>query len=78
MSTAERLLRDDLRAFAGYRSARSDALRGEVHGDLAPGLTHDDVAAMATRIGERLATDGEFRARVDAVSFTIEATPVSD
>ena len=40
---------------------------------LAPGLTHDDVAAMATRIGERLATDGEFRARVDAVSFTIEA-----
>ena len=30
MSTAERLLRDDLRAFAGYRSARSDALRGEV------------------------------------------------
>lgn len=40
---------------------------------LVAGLTHDDVAALATRIGERLATDGEFRARVDAVRFTIEA-----
>jgi histidinol-phosphate aminotransferase len=29
-STAERLLREDLRAFGGYRSARSDVLRGEV------------------------------------------------
>ena len=40
---------------------------------LAAGLTHDDVAALATRVGERLAADGEFRARVDAVSFAIEA-----
>jgi histidinol-phosphate aminotransferase len=30
MRTAERLLREDLRAFAGYRSARSEILRGEV------------------------------------------------
>lgn len=30
MSTAERLLREDLRAFGGYRSARSEILRGEV------------------------------------------------
>lgn len=29
-STAERLLRDDLRDFGGYRSARSDVLRGDV------------------------------------------------
>lgn len=30
MSTAERLLREDLRDFAGYRSARSDSVQGEV------------------------------------------------
>ena len=30
MSTAERLLRDDLRGFAGYASARSLAAQGEV------------------------------------------------
>ena len=30
MSTAQKLLRDDLREFAGYPSARSQAVLGEV------------------------------------------------
>lgn len=40
---------------------------------LATGLRADDVQALATRVGERLATDGEFRARVDGVSFVLAA-----
>lgn len=39
--------------------------------DLAPGLTRDEVAAIASRVGERLATDGELRARIDALAFTV-------
>lgn len=31
------------------------------------------VEALATRVGERLATDGELRARVDALTFAVEA-----
>lgn len=38
-----------------------------------PGLAQDDVAVLATRIGERIATDGETRARIDALSFSLEA-----
>jgi hypothetical protein len=38
---------------------------------LRPGLRADEVQALATRVGERLATDGEFRARVDGVSFIL-------
>ncbi|MFV0464126.1 MAG: SseB family protein [Nostocoides sp.] len=34
-----------------------------------PGLDRADVEALATRIGERLATDGKIRARIDALSF---------
>jgi hypothetical protein len=40
---------------------------------LPPGLLADDIQALATRVGERLATDGEFRARVDGVSFLLAA-----
>lgn len=40
---------------------------------LAPGLERDDVAAIATRIGERIATDGETRARIDSLTFALEA-----
>lgn len=40
---------------------------------LPAGLPGDVVAALATRVGERLATDGEFRARVDALTFAVEA-----
>ncbi|MGL4174740.1 MAG: SseB family protein [Dermatophilaceae bacterium] len=36
-----------------------------------PNLTPDDVRALATRVGERLATDGDLRARVDGLAFRI-------
>ncbi|HET6692978.1 MAG TPA: SseB family protein [Pedococcus sp.] len=39
--------------------------------ELAPGLSSEEVEAIATRVGERLATDGELRARVDGLSFSI-------
>jgi hypothetical protein len=38
---------------------------------LRPGLDTGQVQALATRIGERIATDGEARARIDGLSFTI-------
>ena len=40
---------------------------------LEPGLEADVVGAVATRIGERIATDGETRARIDALTFALEA-----
>lgn len=40
---------------------------------LRPGLDADEVGAIATRIGERIATDGETRARIDALTFALEA-----
>ncbi len=40
---------------------------------LEPGLDADQVGAIATRIGERIATDGETRARIDALTFALEA-----
>ncbi len=39
---------------------------------LRPGLPADVVQALATRVGERLATDGELRARVDELTFALE------
>ena len=39
---------------------------------LPAGLDGDGVSALATRIGERIATDGETRARIDALSFALE------
>ena len=38
---------------------------------LRPGLDSAQVRALATRIGERIATDGEARARIDGLAFTI-------
>lgn len=38
---------------------------------LRAGLDADRVQALATRIGERIATDGEARARIDGLSFTV-------
>ena len=40
---------------------------------LEPGLDAEQVGAIATRIGERIATDGETRARIDALTFALEA-----
>ncbi|HYN30574.1 MAG TPA: SseB family protein [Dermatophilaceae bacterium] len=39
--------------------------------DLEPGLAPDEVHAVATRVGERLASDGELRARIDGLAFRI-------
>jgi hypothetical protein len=39
---------------------------------LEPGLDADHVGEIATRIGERIATDGETRARIDALTFALE------
>lgn len=38
---------------------------------LRPGLDAARVQALATRVGERIATDGETRARIDALAFSI-------
>ncbi len=38
---------------------------------LVPGLAQSEVQSLATRIAERLATDGEFRARVDELTFAL-------
>jgi len=39
---------------------------------LRDGLGAEEVGAVATRIGERIATDGETRARIDALTFALE------
>ena len=39
--------------------------------ELAPGLVADEVQQVATGVGERLATDGELRARIDGLAFRI-------
>jgi len=45
---------------------------------LRAGLTPADVSALATRIGERIASDGELRARIDGVAFAVRAeTPTA-
>lgn len=42
---------------------------------LAPGLDQGQVQTLATTIGERLATDGEIRARIDGLTFALRAAP---
>ena len=39
--------------------------------ELRPGLAPEQVRAVATRVGERLATDGELRARIDGLAFRL-------
>lgn len=39
--------------------------------ELVPGLSAEDVQQVATAIGERLATDGEVRARIDGLAFSV-------
>jgi hypothetical protein len=43
---------------------------------LRAGLDAERVEALATRIGERIATDGEARARIDGLTFTIRPVDV--
>ncbi|MDV3221689.1 SseB family protein [Intrasporangium sp.] len=40
---------------------------------LPAGLDREVIGEVATRIGERIATDGETRARIDALTFALEA-----
>lgn len=42
---------------------------------LRPGLDQAQVQTLATTIGERLATDGEVRARIDGLTFALRAAP---
>lgn len=51
MSTADTLLRDDLRAFAGYRSARSDVLRGDawLNANESPSASSSDAGGLLRR-----------------------------
>ena len=39
--------------------------------DLRPGLGVEEVRELVTRLGERLATDGELRARIDGLAFRL-------
>lgn len=43
----------------------------QVELSLVPGLTQEEVEQLVTSIAEELATDGELRARVDGLSFSI-------
>ncbi|NNG40628.1 SseB family protein [Flexivirga sp. ID2601S] len=42
-----------------------------------PGLTQQELQALARRVGETVATDGEARARIDGLAFAIVAAPTS-
>jgi hypothetical protein len=44
---------------------------------LEPGLPAEEVTSLATHIGERIATDGETRARIDALTFALEVADQS-
>jgi SseB protein N-terminal domain len=44
---------------------------------LRPGLDSARVQALATRVGEQIATDGEARARIDGLEFTIHQAGAS-
>jgi hypothetical protein len=39
--------------------------------ELVNGLTAEQVQEVATAVGEQLATDGEIRARIDGLAFSI-------
>jgi hypothetical protein len=68
-----------LRATAGEQDVVGCVGEGDQGGEgilcvvlsLREGLDAARVQALATRIGERIATDGEARARIDGLSFTI-------
>lgn len=54
-----------------YRTSSTAQGALQVTLELRPGLDRDELRTSVTRIGERLAADGEVRARIDAVSFRI-------
>jgi hypothetical protein len=56
----------------GLEAGAGDAL--QISLVLRPGLGQADVQALVTRVGERLAADGETRARIDALAFRLRAS----
>lgn len=63
----------DVEAVIGHELGAGAAGEGvlRVSLTLRPGLDSATVQAVATAIGERLATDGEIRARIDGLAFAI-------
>jgi len=57
----------------GHRLGPGEQGRGvlRIELELVPGLSAEEVHGVATAVGERLATDGEVRARVDGLAFAI-------
>lgn len=53
----------------GLSAAADGALQVEL--ELAAGLAEEELRALVTRVGQRVATDGEVRARIDAVGFVL-------
>lgn len=64
-------------AVAGEPLVRGHAVAGGPRGELVveltlgAGLGREEVQALASRVGEALASDGETRARIDAVAFRL-------
>lgn len=60
---------------AVVRVALAGGPSGALRIDLAlrPGLTPEDLQQLAQRVGERIAVDGEVRARIDALAFSVSA-----
>ncbi|MFK5634957.1 MULTISPECIES: SseB family protein [unclassified Ornithinimicrobium] len=57
----------------GHRLAPGPQGALQVELALGPGLTQTQVQELVTRVGEALATDGETRARIDALAFRLVA-----
>jgi hypothetical protein len=56
---------------AGHRLGAGAGGALQVELELRPGLGPEEVRELVTRVGERLATDGEVRARIDALAFSL-------
>ena len=61
--------RAEVTAYRTYAGQPAGTLGLEL--DLPPGLTQAQVQALLTELGESLATDGEFRARIDGLAFRL-------
>lgn len=59
----------DVASWSGQAGEPAGVLRVVL--GLRPGLDAERVQALATRVGERVAADGEARARIDGLAFTI-------
>jgi hypothetical protein len=66
----------DLPEVSSYRLGAGEPGTGvlRVELELVPGLSAEQVQRLATSVGERLATDGEVRARIDGLAFAIRPT----